>query len=151
MNIKRQESILEFAIFLKSLTNPSWLGAITGEVESPPPNLSVKIHNKTTIYNNKILISSEKLNGYKREFSLDGKIVEENINLESSSMTKAGQGPHEHILKSFKGSGNYSATGIITWTDTLKKGDKVLLIPTNNHEYFYLIDKIEILGENNAT
>lgn len=151
MGIKRDKAILDFAIFLKTLTNPAWIGAITGEVITPPPNLSIKISKDITISNNKnskdtnkILISSEKLKGYKREFSIVGEIENEEIEVKNSSMIKEGQGPHEHALKSFKGKGQYSTKGTITWEDTLKKGDKVLLLPTNNHEYFYLIDKIEL-------
>lgn len=139
---KYYKAINKLALMLKSRDNPKFLGAITGEVVKAPPELEVKLENGIIIKNKKIMISIEKIKGYKRTFSIVGNIDNENMTVQSSSMTKAGQGPHEHTLKSFKAKGSYQSTGSIEWTDTLKIGDKVLMLPTNDRKYFYLIDKV---------
>ena len=49
---------------------------------------------------------------------------------------------HDHDLSD----GNeFSAEGTIKWTDTLKKGDKVIMIPDRTEKFFVLIDKAERL------
>lgn len=139
---KYYKNINTLAQIIKARDNPKWLGAITGEVVKAPPELEVKLENGVIIKNHKIMISIEKITGYKRTFSIVGNITDENMTVQSSGMTKAGQGPHEHTLKSFQANGDYKSTGSIEWTDTLKVGDKVLMLPTNKEEYFYLIDKV---------
>ena len=86
------------------------------------------------------MISIEKIVGYKREFSLEGTIDEITITATTSNKP-CGLGatnPHGTI----QGAGDYKTVGSITWTDTLKVGDKVLMLPTNKEEYFYLIDRV---------
>lgn len=139
-----RELILEFAKFLKELKNPFFLGAVTGTVVVAPPNLQVKLESGIIIKKHKIMLSIEKINGYCREFKIDGEI-QQDMNYTSSDMIPAGQGPHKHKLISFGAKGSYTSTGKITWTDTLKVGDIVLMLPTNNHKYFYLIDRVVML------
>lgn len=141
-NERYYNAINKLALMIKARDNPKWLGAITGEVIKAPPELEVKLESGITIKNKKIMISIEKIAGYKRTFSIVGNIDNEDMTVQSSSMTKAGQGPHEHTLTSFKANGSYQSTGSIEWTDTLKVGDTVLMLPTNDREYFYLIDKV---------
>ena len=140
---KEQEyhnSINTLAKLIKARDNPKWLGAVTGEVIKAPPQLEVKLQNGIVIKNHKIMISIEKIVGYKREFSLEGTIDEITINATTSNKP-CGLGatnPHGTI----QGAGDYKTVGSITWTDTLKVGDKVLMLPTNKEEYFYLIDRV---------
>ena len=87
-------AINKLALIIKARDNPKWLGAVTGEVVKAPPELEVKLESGITIKNKKIMISIEKIIGYKRTFSIVGNIDNEDMTVQSSSMTKAGQGPH---------------------------------------------------------
>ncbi len=136
---KYNQSILKLAGIISQRNKPVWLGAITGEVVNPPPNLQVKIQNNLIIKSHKIMIAIEKINGYFREYSLEGDITE--YNLKNTTSTEIASN-HAHAIKSLVGKGIYKARGKITWTDTLKKGDLVLMLPTNKSEYFYLIDRV---------
>lgn len=141
-NERYYNAINKLALMIKARDNPKWLGAITGEVVKAPPELEVKLESGITVKNKKIMISIEKIIGYKRTFYIVGNIDNEDMTVQSSGMSLNGQGPHEHVLQEFKASGSYQSTGSIEWTDTLKVGDTVLMLPTNDHKYFYLIDKV---------
>ncbi|MEE1477127.1 MAG: DUF2577 family protein [Fusobacterium sp.] len=140
---KEQEyhnSINTLAKLIKARDNPKWLGAVTGEVIKAPPQLEVKLQNGIVIKNHKIMISIEKIIGYKREFSLDGTINDITINATTSNKPCGLGASNAH--GTIQGKGNYKTVGTITWTDTLKVGDTVLMLPTNKEEYFYLIDRV---------
>lgn len=136
---KYNACINDLASLFRKLENPEWIGAVTGEVLSPPPGLVVKLYNGIEVKANKIVVCEEKRAGYIREFSLEGKITE--YTMDNTTSTEIASN-HSHAVKSLAGRGNYKATGKIEWTDELKKGDKVLMLPTNEHEKFYLVDKV---------
>lgn len=137
---KYYKAINKLALMLKSRDNPKFLGAITGEVVKAPPELEVKLENGIIIKNKKIMISIEKIIGYERTYSLEGDVTEYDFD----NTTKSDPVPQHpsHPIPKLKGKGTYKAEGKIKWTDTLKFGDKVLMLPTNDHKYFYLIDKV---------
>lgn len=136
---KYYKSIETLARMLKARDNPLWVGAVTGEVVKAPPQLEVKLENGVIIKNHKIMISIEKIIGYQRTYSLEGNITQ--YDFENTTATEVASN-HTHQIKKLSGNGNYKAEGTIQWTDTLKVGDKVLMLPTNENEYFYLIDKV---------
>lgn len=136
---KYNTCINDLASLFRKLENPEWIGAVTGEVLSPPPRLVVKLYNGIEVKANKIIVCEEKRAGYIREFSLEGKITE--YTMDNTTSTEVASN-HSHAVKSLAGKGSYKATGKIEWTDELKKGDKVLMLPTNEHEKFYLVDKV---------
>lgn len=140
---KEQEyhnSINTLAKLIKARDNPKWLGAVTGEVIKAPPHLEVKLQNGIVIKNHKIMISIEKIIGYQRTYSLEGNITEYAFDNTTNS-EPVPQHP-SHPIKKLAGKGTYKAEGTIKWTDTLKVGDTVLMLPTNKEEYFYLIDRV---------
>lgn len=137
---KYHKSIVKLAEIIKKRDNPLWLGAVTGEVVKAPPELEVKLENGIIIKNHKIMISIEKIVGYKREFSLEGTINDITINATTSNQPCGLGATNKH--GTIQGAGDYKTVGSITWTDTLKVGDKVLMLPTNKEEYFYLIDRV---------
>lgn len=137
---KYYKSIETLARMLKARDNPLWVGAVTGEVVKAPPQLEVKLENGVIIKNHKIMISIEKIIGYQREFSLKGTINSITINATTSNKPCSLGATNQH--GTIKGNGEYETIGTIQWTDTLKVGDKVLMLPTNENEYFYLIDKV---------
>lgn len=133
-------AILKLAQIIKARDNPIWLGAVTGQVSKAPPNLEVTLENGIVIKNHKIMIAIEKIVGYTRTYSLEGNITEYKFNNTTSSESIPNHPPHP--IKNLEGNGTYKAEGTIQWTDTLKVGDTVLMLPTNKEEYFYLIDKV---------
>lgn len=124
----------------KARDNPEWLGAVTGEVVKAPPELEVKLENKAIVKNHKIIISIEKIIGYKRTYSLEGNITQ--YDFDNTTSSEPVPNHPSHPIPKLSGKGTYQAEGTIQWTDTLKVGDKVLMLPTNEEEYFYLIDKV---------
>lgn len=116
---------------------------MTGIVVEAPPKLKIKLHsNGMYIYGKKLLTATETREKYQREFSLNGEIDEQSMEVSSSDMSKAGQGPHKHNLLKWGGTGKVKMSGTIKWTDDLKKGDLVIMLPTNGNEKFYLLDKV---------
>ena len=134
------KSIVKLAEIIKKRDNPLWLGAVTGEVVKAPPELEVKLENGIIIKNHKIMISIEKIVGYQRTYSLKGNITQYDFDNTTSSEPVSTHPAHP--IKKLSGKGTYTAEGTIQWTDTLKVGDKVLMLPTNKEEYFYLIDRV---------
>ena len=137
---KYHKSIVKLAEIIKKRDNPLWIGAVTGEVVKAPPQLEVKLENGIIIKNHKIMISIEKIVGYQRTYSLKGNITKYDFDNTTSSEPVSTHPAHP--IKKLSGKGTYTAEGTIQWTDTLKVGDKVLMLPTNKEEYFYLIDRV---------
>lgn len=137
---KYYKNINTLAQIIKARDNPKWLGAITGEVIKAPPNLEVRLENKVVIKNHKIIISIEKIIGYQRTYSLKGNITK--YDFDNTTSSEAVPNHPAHPIPKLSGTGTYTAEGTIQWTDTLKVGDKVLMLPTNEQEYFYLIDRV---------
>ncbi len=137
---KYHKSIVKLAEIIKKRDNPLWIGAVTGEVVKAPPELEVKLENGIIIKNHKIMISIEKIVGYQRTYSLKGNITQYDFDNTTSSEPVSTHPAHP--IKKLSGKGTYTAEGTIQWTDTLKVGDKVLMLPTNKEEYFYLIDRV---------
>lgn len=132
---------------LKSKDNLEPFESTIGKVITPPPKLTISIWNGQVILETNQLYMNDRLfNDHKRNYSLEGEIIEENIDITTSDMTKAGQGPHKHTLISFSGNGSYKAKGKITNTDTLKKGDLVKLTPTENGQIWFVDFKVRKLG-----
>ena len=134
------KSIVKLAEIIKKRDNPLWLGAVTGEVVKAPPELQVKLENGIIIKNHKIMISIEKIVGYQRTYLLQGEITQ--YDFENITSSEPVPNHPAHPIKKLSGKGTYTAEGTIQWTDTLKVGDKVLMLPTNKEEYFYLIDRV---------
>lgn len=121
--------------------------SVVGRVVSPPPKLRISIWSGDVILEPHQLYMNDRLfNDHTREYSLEGKITEQNMTVSSSDMTKAGQGPHLHMLKSWAGKGTYKAEGTIVNTDTLKEGDLVKVTPTEAGQKWFVDFKVRKLG-----
>lgn len=146
----------EFATVFKKLKNRNFLGAVVGSVLEPPPNLRIIINDKIILEKEHIYISSHILNGYKRKLDIEASIELEGKEflLEASPCvindTSAG-GPRmitsipEGQTSKVKLKGDINGGGSIEFTDTLVKGDMVLLIASSDNQNFFLIDKGEKL------
>lgn len=80
--------------------------------------------------------------GYTRKFSEKGGInIEFDKFTVDSSDKDTGGNVHNTVSGSGSLKGNFTATGINTWTDELKVGDEVILNEFKNQKKFYLVDK----------
>lgn len=137
------------AKLIKNSEKTKWMGVILGTVEAPPPELEVRVNPKLLLKKHQICISQEKVIGYTRKFNIKGNIKEFTLDgsMETtSSNIESGPGPHKHQHGMIEGlvegsNGTFEFEGILKWTDELKKGDQVILIPTNLNSVYFLIDK----------
>lgn len=138
-----------FAKLIKYSQKNKWAGVVLGTVEVAPPDLQVRVNPKLLLKKHQICIAKEKVIGYTREFNIKGEIKEftlENVTIETtSSNTEAGPGPHKHEHGTIEGTitgqaGTFEFDGTLKWTDELKVGEQVILIPTNQNSIFFLLD-----------
>lgn len=138
-----------FAKLIKYSQKNKWAGVVLGTVEVAPPDLQVRVNPKLLLKKHQICIAKEKVIGYTREFNIKGEIKEftlENATIETtSSNTEAGPGPHKHEHGIVEGTitgqtGTFEFDGTLKWTDELKVGEQVILIPTNQNSIFFLLD-----------
>lgn len=133
----------ELANLFKNLKNPSYLGAVVGEVIETFPNLRVAIDDKIIIEKEQIFVSQHLMKEYEREFEVEGDLsFDAKTELEKAGVTgQATENPlgHQHDIKINEN--KFTGKGKIKWTDTIVKGDMVLLIATMDNQNFFLIDK----------
>ncbi|MBN1469544.1 MAG: DUF2577 domain-containing protein [Fusobacteriaceae bacterium] len=137
----------DWATVFKSLKNKNYLGAVIGEVIEEMPNLKISIDDKIVVEKDQLVISKHVLKDYEREFEIEGKITF-NAKTENAMAGVTGQATespngHPHQIK--LNENDYKAKGKIKWTDSLLKGDIVLLIASMDNQLFFLMDKGEIL------
>lgn len=133
----------ELANIFKNLKNPNYLGAVVGEVIETFPNLRIAIDDKIIIEKEQIYVSQHLMKDYEREFEIEGKInLESKTELEKAGVTgQATENPtgHQHNLKI--SNTDFSSKGKVKFTDTIIKGDMVLLIASMDNQTFFLLDK----------
>lgn len=137
----------DWANVFKSLKNKTYLGAIIGEVIEEMPNLRISIDDKIIIEKEQLVISNHVLKDYEREFEIEGKVT---INAQTENAIagvtgQATENPDGYLHQIKLNEADYKAKGKIKWTDTLIKGDIVLLIASMDNQLFFLIDKGVIL------
>ena len=138
----------DFKSIFQSLKNKSYIGAVIGEVIETFPNLRVAISDTEIIEKDDIIVSSHIMKKYSRTFEIsEGKItLTADSELALAQVTgQATESPtgHKHQIK--LNDNKFTGTGTIKWTDTLLKGDMVLMIATMDNQTFFLLDKGEAL------
>ena len=142
------EGMSSLAKLFKERDNIAYLGPQIGEVIVPPDDVKIALGDKIVLEKENLIFSSYILNSYSRQFEI--KSDENNIAFEQDNPGEAfkkevsGAIPpmHMHKISKMNISTNYESTGTITFTDKLKKGDLVLLIPTTDEQKYYVIDKV---------
>ena len=138
---------LRLAKLFKQRENPVLIGPVIGTVTTAPPELEVYVNKKIQLRKHQIIIGEEKVKNYQREFSSEGDVVELNIELSNFSINSADKdsGGDAHGTVSgkgnFKGKGTFKKIGNIKWTDELIEGDEVILVPMQNNNLYFLLDK----------
>ncbi|MER2170541.1 MAG: DUF2577 family protein [Psychrobacillus psychrodurans] len=102
-------------------TNKSgFAGFYIGVIEVAPPEIQVRLGPEVILYKENLIISAAVLKDYEREFEI----------MEGEEIIIAGSIPNA-----------FTAKGKIKWTDELKTGDKVILVPAQNDNMYILIEK----------
>jgi hypothetical protein len=139
------DAISELAMLFKERENVIYMGPQVGTVISPPPNIKVSLGEKIILDKEDLIISAHVLAGYQRAMEI--------TNIKNTGLS-SGSGDMDFHLTGNPPSKNYTITGLsipqssamksegtLKYTDTLKVGDQVILIPSNDNQKYYLIDK----------
>ena len=148
---------VELAKIIKARDNPKLIGPVIGKVEKVPPNLEVRINEKILLKKHQIIMAREKMKEYTREFHFKGNFNNLDIKFESTFTetvpifevppTSHPPDPHKHEIKvAISKDTDFEGTGRIDWTDELKVGDMVIVLPMNNNNLFFLLDKADKYG-----
>lgn len=139
------DAISELAMLFKERENTSYMGPQMGTVISPPPDIKVGLGDKIILDKEDLILAAHVLAGYERE--IEGNHI-------TGSVFSSRGGKMDFHLTGNPPSQNYTITnfsllasttekseGTLKYTDTLKAGDKVILIPSSDNQKYYLIDK----------
>lgn len=110
------DGITELAMMLKARNNPTVQGVCTGSVLSASP---LKIAANNFVLEGDALIVAEHLLPHKRETS--------------ATVTQTAVGDH--------GTHNHAVTDM-TFTDGLKPGDSVIVIPSADNQRYFIVGKV---------
>lgn len=114
--MKSDANINKLAKMFKHRDNILYSGPLTGTVISPPPNLRVWMNDKLILEPEDIVLAASVLNGYQRQIS-----IKEARTVSSSSISEI--------------------EGKLSFQDTLKVGDEVIVLPSQDEQTYYLIDR----------
>ncbi len=141
------DGYLRLAKLFKQRENPVLIGPIIGTVITAPPELEVYVNEKIQLQKHQIIIGEEKVKNYQRKFSAEGDVVDLEIELSSFSIDSpdkdSGGDSHGTVsgTGSLTGKGTFKKTGTIKWTDELVEEDEVILVPMQNNNLYFLLDK----------
>lgn len=121
----------EFAKEFKKRDNVSVQGITVGTVTSPPPNLVIVV-NGFILDKEQLVVADYLLSGYKREMITRG----------SGNITAKTPVPPPIYYDQHTVIESIDFAGDITLTDTLKAGDKVIVMPSTNNEIYYVLSKV---------
>lgn len=132
------DGITELAGMLKARENKPYLGPQTGIVKAPPPNILVEM-GAIVLDKDDLVIAAHVLSGYQRKLTITGTVTG---NLSAPNLVV---GPLcDSNLKICNGQAtlsNATTNEVMTYTDDLKEGDMVILVPSTDEQRYYLMDK----------
>lgn len=139
---------LEMANKFKSCNNPTIVGAVLGTVINPPPNLMI------SALDGKLMISDcyvldRILPEYKRIIDLPLESKKGELSLQPYEIDR-----EDGKLEDRK---DYKITDIelkekeIVFKDTLKQGDTVLLISTQDNQQYFVVGKVTRVGADDVS
>ncbi|WP_129599494.1 DUF2577 domain-containing protein [Anaerophilus nitritogenes] len=131
------DGITELAKMFKDRENPKQQGIQVGTVISPPPATKIRLTDKIILENDDLVFSAHVLNGYVREYTEQGNIQFTQSNCGNTNTVAT----HNHSVANININTSYTTIGNITFTDTLKVGDEVTLMPSVDEQTWFVIDK----------
>lgn len=126
------DGLTELAMLFKERDSKKNLSITTGKVVSPLPKPRIMLDDVILLDSSNLVFASHLINGYERRL----KFKESDWGI-TTEVNDGGQGASSH--KHFVNLTNVDA--LIEWTDTLKQGDEVILIPVQDGQLYYVIDK----------
>jgi len=129
------DGISELAKMFKERESRPYVGPRVGKVTSPPPEIKITLEDGIILDKTHLVIAAHVLQGYEREV----RIPLTNSEGVTDSKNVGDHGSHKHNIETV------GLEGSIQFTDTLKLGDKVILIPSTDEQTYFLIDKAVIL------
>lgn len=124
---------------LKKRQNPNMLGPIIGTVISSPPELMISIL-EGQVFITKCYVLDNLLSGYTRTISIPMQAAAGTTNSVDDGGDNASS--HSHNIQSLQ-----LSEVTFNYNDTLKPGDQVFLIPTNDNQVYFLVGKVTLIGQ----
>ena len=137
------DGVSELAKMFKDRDPIKYMGPVVGTVLSPPPEIKIQADKDIILDKSHLVIGASVLDGYERKYEIQGNIKFNDSNCGNTNSVNDGgyqASNHSHILESVNINTQYTADGQIKTTDTLKEGDKVILIPSQDEQTYFLID-----------
>lgn len=134
----------KYLAMMSKYDNPTRIGNIKGIVMQGFPEIKIGILNGSVIlYPEMLYFAEHLLEGYKRECSQEGTLRFSDKECGRTSSEYAGSSSHSHSVSSLNVDTQFSEEGSITFTDTLKKGDEVMICPTEQQDKFFVVTKVK--------
>jgi hypothetical protein len=137
------DGVSELAKMFKEREPIRYRGPIVGTVLSPPPEIKIQIDKNIILDKGHLVICGSILDGYERTYEVQGNVKFNDSNCGNTNSVNDGgyqASGHSHTIESVNINTQYTADGQIKTTDTLKEGDKVILIPSQDEQTYFLID-----------
>lgn len=151
---------VKLAKHIKGFENKSFIGNVIGKVIKPLPDLQISILDEQVIlYPEQLYLDAKWWNDYTREFKIEGSDFElkgDKFSLSANPFVIQDTTPSsprpvatipEGQTSNVEIGGKADNIGSITYTDTLKEGDLVLLIPTFDEQTWFVSGKIKKVKE----
>ena len=117
----RDENITTLAKLLKERDNKDHIGVITGTIVQGFPDIKIRVDATVVLDNSHLIWARSLLTDRKRKCYI----------------SNPSNGVQEHGLN--------GAEGEFYWTEELKVGDNVILLPTQNEQIYYVMDRAVVL------
>lgn len=126
------DGVTEFAKIFKSLEPKDTPSITTGTVIAPPPNAQIRLNDVIVLDNTNLIFAASLLNTHTRmvEFKTTNAGKTDSVN-------DGGQGArsHSHVVETL------DVKTRVKYTDTLKAGDTVILVPVTDGQMYYVLDR----------
>lgn len=123
------DEIVEIAKLFKERDNVIYPGPHLGVVVKPPPEIQVALGDHIMLYKEHLVIAAHVVSGYKRQVSHSSTTGDLSFHLKNNPPAQ------EYTVT------NFHVPGVMEYTDTLKEGDEVIIIPSYDKQTYYLVDK----------
>lgn len=125
------DGLTELALLFKKRDRQKTFSITTGKVISPPPTPRIMLDDVILLDGHNLIFASKLLSGYERRLKF--KEVDWGI---TTTINDGGQGAssHNHFVNL------RNEDTLIEWTDTLKVGDEVILVPVQDGQLYYVLD-----------
>lgn len=147
------EGISELAKMFKERESIKYMGPIVGTVLSPPPEIKIQIDKNIILDKGNLVVGASILKEYKRKIIIEGEKIKFNQSNPptyigtTDSVNDGGMGASSHTHKIVDININIPVrieatkeSSYIETTDTINEGDKVILIPSQDEQIYFLID-----------